>query len=236
MAEPVPLLDCSEPGAVAAEFARGLVLIALVKGKPVTLDSLVRLAVNGFEGEWGAGEELARLEGRVGLSRAAEHYAAVSAKYLLVTGRSRLALAPRSLARIASGSVSPIEVASKATAPAIVAPNATLKGALKRMVERGSICAFVVRAGKLKGVVDAWTAVRTVAEGGSEALDIPCSELARSEALCSSYAGLSEVLSRYGFAALTRERVYLIDDVSLLKAMRESSGKWINSLRGARRG
>lgn len=237
MTEPVLPLECDEPDAITAEFARSLMLIALVKGEPVTLDSLVRLAVNGFsESEWSAGEELARLEGRIGLGRAVEHYVASGVKYLLVAGRSRLALAPRSLARIASRSISPLEVTGKATAPAVVAPNATLRGALKRMMERGSICVFVVRAGKLKGVVDAWTAVRMVAENSSEVLDIPCSELARSEALCSSYAELLEALSRYGFAALIRERAYLIDDVSLLRVMRESSNRWISSLRGVKRG
>ncbi|MEM1509386.1 MAG: hypothetical protein QXY49_00705 [Thermofilaceae archaeon] len=237
MAEPVISLECDEPDAITAEFARGLMLIALVKGKPVTLDSLVRLAMNGFsEGGWSAGGELAKLEGRVGLSRAVEYYIASGAKYLFVAGGSRLVLAPRSLARIASKSISPFEVTGKAMAPAVVAPNATLRGALKRMMERGSICVFVVRAGKLKGVVDAWTAVRMVAESSSEVLDIPCSEIARSEALCSSYTGLFEALSRYGFAALIRESVYLIDDISLLKVMRESSKKWVNSLRGVKRG
>ncbi len=214
--EPAPELSASSPAEAAAEMARSGCLVALAPAGAVTLDSLVRLAAAGRLHSAGLTEAVAELP-RVPGRSAASSYAALGSKYALAPGG---ALTPRSVYGAAREALPPAEVAALAAPPAVVAPNATLRGALRRMAERGSVCAFVVRAGKLKGVVDAWTALLVAAEEGERGLDAPCGEHAKREPLASSYAEAAEALSAFGFAALlVGGAAVMIDDVSLHRAI-----------------
>lgn len=222
LAEPAPELEASSPAEAAAEMARAGCLVALAPAGPVTLDSLVKLAAGGRLHSAGLAEAVAALP-RVPGRSAASSYASLGSKYALAPGG---ALTPRSVYRAARRALPPAEVAALATPPAVVAPNATLRGALRRMAERGSVCAFVVRAGRLKGVVDAWTALLVAAEEGEEGLDAPCGERARREPVAGSHAEAAEALGRYGFAALLAGgSTVLIDDVSLHRALVAAGGR-----------
>lgn len=230
VAEPAPELSASSPAEAAAEMAGSGCLVALAPAGAVTLDLLVRLAAAGRLHSAGLAEAVAELP-RVPGRSAASSYALIGSKYALAPGG---ALTPRSVYRAAREALPPAEVAALATPPAVVAPNATLRGALRRMAERGSVCAFVVRAGKLKGVVDAWIALLAAAEEGERGLDAPCSERARREPVASSYAEAAEALGRFGFAALLAGgAAVMIDDVSLHRAIVAARGR-LRGLGGGR--
>jgi len=221
-----PLVEVEGGGAVevALALAEARGLVARLGGGVVTLDSLVALAARG--GLEGVGPE--RLAeplpslGRVGAARALSLYASLGRKYALAGGA---ALTPRSV--YAAVRLHPSELAEvDAGPPAVVAPNATLRGALLRMAGRGSICAFVVRAGRLRGVVDAWTALRVAAEEGREGLEASCASLASTEPL-GQPSDLPLLLSRYGFAACPGPRPALIDDVALHRALLALAPRWL---------
>lgn len=235
LVEPAPELGSSSPAEAAAEMARAGCLVAVLPLGAVTLDSLIGLAAGGRLHTAKLVEavtELPRIAGRFGVARAASSYASLGSKYALAQSG---ALTPRSVYSAARGMLPPTEVAALASPPAIVAPNATLKGALRRMAERGSICAFVVRAGRLKGVVDAWTALLTAAEEGEKGLDASCGELARREPVVGNYAEIADALCKYGFAAMASEgAAVIVDDVSLHRALLAARERWLRGL-GERR-
>ncbi|MEM0345006.1 MAG: hypothetical protein QXP94_03110 [Thermofilaceae archaeon] len=205
-------------------------LVARVPGGVVTLDTLIAVAAS--EGLHRAKPEKAVADlpiigGRVGAARALSHYVARGCKYALT---QRGALTPRSV--YAAIELHPAEVAARATPPAVAAPNTTLRGALIRMRERGSICAFIVRAGRLKGVVDAWTALGEAVRRGEEGLEASCSSFASTDALVGALDELAEPLAEYGFAAaLVAGRPLLIDDVSLHRALVASAELWLQRVR-----
>lgn len=214
--------------AVALVSTRGL--IARVPEGVVTLDALVELAAKGRLHQAKPEEavkDLPVIEGRVGIVRALSLYVARGCKYALTP---RGALTPRSVYAIAA--LHPAEIAAQASPPAVAAPNATLKGALIRMVERGSICVFVARAGRLKGVVDAWTVLGEAVRRGDGGLEASCSVFTAGEALASTLDGLARPLANYGFAAaVVAGRPILIDDVSLHRALVASAARWLQSAR-----
>jgi len=234
LTEPAPELSASSPAEAAAEMARSGRLVALLPPGAVTLDSLIKLAAGGRLHAAKLAEavvDLPRVAGRAGAAIASS-YALLGSKYALAPGG---ALTPRSVYSAAREALPPAEVAASATPPAIVAPNATLKGALRRMLERGSICAFVVRAGRLKGVVDAWTALLAAVEEGERGLDAPCGERARREPVVGSYAEAAEALCKYGFAAMAAGgAAVMVDDISLHRSLLAARGRWLRSLGGRR--
>ncbi len=235
LTEPAPELSASSPAEAAAEMARTGRLVALLPPGAVTLDSLIKLAAGGRLHAAKLAEavvDLPRVAGRAGAVGIASSYALLGSKYALAPGG---ALTPRSVYSAAREALPPAEVAASATPPAIVAPNATLKGALRRMLERGSICAFVVRAGRLKGVVDAWTALLAAVEEGERGLDAPCGERARREPVVGSYAEAAEALCKYGFAAMAAGgAAVMVDDISLHRSLLAARGRWLRSLGGRR--
>lgn len=234
VAEPAPELSAASPAEAAAEMASAGCLVALLPGGAVTLDSLIRLAAAGrlhAAGLEEASVRLPRVAGRAGAATLAARYAALGSKYALAGCG---ALTPRSLYSAVREVLPPPEVAAAAAPPATVAPNATLKGALRRMAERGSVCAFVVRAGRLKGVVDAWTALRVVAEEGGRGLEVPCSELARPPP-GGGGAEAAEALSRYGFAVVVLGGSPVpVDDASLHRFLLGTRDRWLRALGGRR--
>lgn len=235
------LRAAASPAEVAEELARSRLIVALVGDRALTLDSLLALAARGSLSSASIEEAeatLPRMSSRMGLRRALECYLASGSKYGILRARRTAALTPRSLASIAGDAIGLLDVAGAAArgAPAMVGPNATLRGALRRMARRKSICAFVVRAGRVRGVVDAWTALRLAAGEGEEVLEMSCSEVASQAPLRDSYRGLLQALAEYGFAALVgREAPLLVDDVSLLQCLREAFGRWRDVLPSRRR-
>ncbi len=237
MAEPVALFESTDLVEVAAELVRGRHLVALAGGKLVTIDSIVKTILE--EGLAGNVKEadVPRLSGRLGLRRAAELYAVSGGKYLALLKTKPEALTPRSMLKVAAKRITVLEIASLATPPAIAAPNATLKGVMRRMVKRGSVCVFIARAGRIKGVVDAWTAVQAVVDEGEKAFDRSCCEVLCRSAVCESISELMGALTEYGFAAVPGSKPLLIDDVSLLNALRATFSRWRRELkRRGRRG
>ncbi len=233
LTEPAPELSVSSPAEAAAEMARTERLVALLPPSAVTLDSLIRLAAYGRLHAAKLAEavvDLPRISGRAGAARIASSYTLFGSKYALAPGG---ALTPRSAYSAAREALPPAEVAASATPPAVVAPNATLRGALRRMLERGSICAFVVRAGRLKGVIDAWTALLAAVEEGERGLDASCGERARWEPVVGSYAEVAEALCKYGFAAMAAgSAAVMVDDISLYRSLIAARRRWLRSLGG----
>lgn len=227
--EPVHEVEACSPLEAAAALAGARGLVARVPGGLVTLDALIALAARRrlhrarLEE---AVEGLPVIGGRLSAARALSLYVARGGKYA-VTPRG--ALTPRSV--YAAAALHPAEVAARASPPAVVAPNATLKGALVRMAERGSICAFVARAGRLKGVVDAWTILEEAARRGEEGLEASCGGYALEAPLVGTLEEAAGAFVSYGFAAVVAGRALLIDDVSLHRALISSADRWLARVR-----
>lgn len=224
--EPVRDVSAADFLEVAAALVESRGLVARVPVGTVTLDSLVALAARGKLSSArleDAAKPLPLITGRVGAARALSLYVAHGCKYALAP---RGAITPRSAYALAA--LHPAEVAAEAGPPAVVAPNATLKGALARMAERRSICAFVVRAGRLKGVVDAWTALGEAVERGESGLEASCSCFASTEPVLSALDEAAGALAERGFAAAAAGgRLILIDDASLHRALLAYSSRWL---------
>ena len=220
---------------VVEEIARRRLLLAVVGKSVISIDSLLRLALEGrldSARPESMGVEVPILSGRMGISAIVRAYLRSGCKYCLVKSRRLRALTPRSTISLMRDVATPVELSEAVSCelPAIVAPNATLKGAMRRMARRGSICAFVMRSGVLKGVVDVWSALKLVVEDARRALDRSCSELTWLDPICSSYEELLTSLVNYGFGALTRSNSppLTVDDVVLIKYAKRLVKRWEN--------
>ncbi|MCS7104658.1 MAG: CBS domain-containing protein [Thermofilaceae archaeon] len=226
-------LDTDDVSDVAAELARRQLLVASTEKGTITLDSLISLASHGQLNVASVSDAVVnvpKITGRVGVSTILSRYVSLRSKYALVLNG---VLTPRSLYNVASASIPVTQLMLESLSPAIVSPNATLLGALRRMRERGSVCAFVVRSGKLKGVIDAWSTLLVTVNEGKSGLEASCSDYLRKEPLSFSYPEFSEAIMRYGFAALiVGDQVTIVDDVSLYTSLVKHSSEWLHNLNG----
>lgn len=226
-------LDTDDVSEVAAELARRRLLVASIEKGTITLDSLISLASRGELGLANASDavvNIPKITGRAGISTILSRYVSLRSKYALALNG---VLTPRSLYTVASASIPITQLVSEPMPPAIVSPNATLLGALRRMSERGSICAFVVRSGKLKGVIDAWSTLLVAVNEGKRGLEASCSDYLKRDPLSFSYPEFGEAMMNYGFAALiVGDQVTIIDDVSLYTSLVKHSSEWLHNLNG----
>jgi len=176
--EDEPLVD------IAARLAeKKLLVAATAAGHALTIETIAKLALTGYM--WRAdlsftADELPVYSSRMGKAAVFTSYLRSGQKYCLVKSRKLGVLTPRLAYSLSRDSLSLFRVSRIASrmVPAIVAPNATLKGALRRMRRRKSICAFVMRSGRLKGILDLWTLLDTLAERGEKMMEASCSDYA----------------------------------------------------------
>jgi len=215
--------------AVAMAERRLLVAYLPGQGRALTIESIARLVLEGrLRGSAGSGgEPIPSYNVRMGKRAILQTYLrGGQGKYCIVRSRGVGALTPRRTYMVSRASLPRVRVWTPAGGGllALVAPNSTLRGALRRIQRRGSINAFVVRGGRLHGLIDLWTILRVIAEGGEKMMEAPCSAYVSSSQVARSHRELDSILAEYGFGALARPgaQPLLIDDVALLEALRSA--------------